>query len=91
MIRDATVVFSRRVSDALPASAVNPIDGTNVIAVVRDGRLKRIPVAAGVEQNGLRAVSDVAESEDVVAAAMLLFNEGDEVRTSRSEPQAPAS
>lgn len=80
MIRDATVVFSRRVSDALPASAVNPIDGTNAIAAVRDGRLVRLPVAAGVEQNGLRAVSGVAVDEQVVEKAMLLFNEGDEVR-----------
>ncbi len=80
MIRDATVVFSRRVSDALPASAVNPIDGTNCLAAVRGGRLVRLPVAAGVEQNGLRAVSGVADDEQVVEKAMLLFNEGDEVR-----------
>ena len=80
MIRDATVVFSRRVSDALPASAVNPIDGTNCLAAVRGGRLVRLPVAAGVEQNGLRAVSGVAADERIVEKAMLLFNEGDEVR-----------
>ncbi len=80
MIRDATVVFSRRVSDALPASAVNPVDGTNGVAVVRGGRLVRLPVEAGVEQNGLRAVSGVAEDEQVVEKAMLLFNEGDKVR-----------
>ena len=82
MIRDATVVFSRRVSDALPVSAVNPIDGTNCLAAVRGGRLVRLPVAAGVEQNGLRAVSGVAADEQVVEKAMLLFNEGDEVRVS---------
>lgn len=83
MIRDATVVFSRRVSDALPASAVNPIDGTNRLAAVRGGRLVRLPVAAGVEQNGLRAVSGVAADEQVVEKAMLLFNEGDEVRVAQ--------
>ena len=80
MLRDAHVVFSRRVSDALPASAVNPFGGTNCVVVVRDGKLKRVPVVAGVAQNGLRAVSGVAESEVVVKAASLLFSEGDEVR-----------
>ena len=85
MIRDATVVFSRRVSDALPASAVNPINGTNSLAVVRDGRFMRLAVEAGVEQNGLRAVSGVAEGEQVVEKAMLLFNEGDEVRVVEGE------
>ena len=80
MLRDAEVVFSRRVSDALPVSAVNPFDGTNGIVVVRDGKLKRIPVEAGVSQNGRRAVSGVAENEVVVKAASLLFSEGDAVR-----------
>lgn len=82
MIRDATVVFAQTTSDALPAAAVNPINGTNCIAVVRDGRIAVVPVTAGVEQNGMRAVRGVPPDADVVAAAMLLFNEGDEVRTS---------
>ena len=81
MIRDATVVFARTTSDALPAAAVNPLNGTNCVAVVRGGRLAVLPVAAGVEQNGMRAVRGVPSDADVVAAAMLLFNEGDEVRT----------
>lgn len=81
MIRDATVVFARTTSDALPAAAVNPLNGTNCVAVVRGGRLAVLPVAAGVEQNGMRAVRGVPPDADVVAAAMLLFNEGDEVRT----------
>ena len=81
MIRDATVVFARTTSDALPAAAVNPLNGTNCVAVVRGGRLVVLPVAAGVEQNGMRAVRGVPPDADVVAAAMLLFNEGDEVRT----------
>ena len=81
MIRDATVVFARTTSDALPAAAVNPLNGTNCVAVVRGGRLAALPVAAGVEQNGMRAVRGVPPDADVVAAAMLLFNEGDEVRT----------
>lgn len=81
MIRDATVVFARTTSDALPAAAVNPLNGTNCVAVVRGGRLVVLPVAAGVEQNGMRAVRGVSPDADVVAAAMLLFNEGDEVRT----------
>lgn len=81
MIRDATVVFARTMSDALPAAAVNPLNGTNCVAVVRGGRLAVLPVAAGVEQNGMRAVRGVPPDADVVAAAMLLFNEGDEVRT----------
>ena len=42
---------------------------------------QELPVAAGVEQNGMRAVRGVPPDADVVAAAMLLFNEGDEVRT----------
>lgn len=81
MIRDATVVFARTTSDALPAAAVNPLNGTNCVAVVRGGRLAVLPIAAGVEQNGMRAVRGVPPDTDVVAAAMLLFNEGDEVRT----------
>lgn len=81
MIRDATVVFARTTSDALPAAAVNPLNGTNCVAVVRGGRLAVLPVAAGVEQDGMRAVRGVPPDADVVAAAMLLFNEGDEVRT----------
>lgn len=81
MIRDATVVFARTTSDALPAAAVNPVNGTNCVTVVRGGRLVRLPVAAGVERNGLRAVRGVPPDAEVVAAAMLLFNEGDEVRT----------
>ena len=81
MIRDATVVFAHTTSDALPAAAVNPLNGTNCVAVVRGGRLAVLPVAAGVEQNGMRAVRGVPPDADVVAAAMLLFNEGDEVRT----------
>lgn len=81
MIRDATVVFARTTSDALPAAAVNPLNGTNCVAVVRGGRLAVLPVAAGVEQDGMRAVRGVPSDADVVAAAMLLFNEGDEVRT----------
>ena len=81
MIRDATVVFARTTSDALPAAAVNPLNGTNCVAVVRGGRLAVLPVAADVEQNGMRAVRGVPSDADVVAAAMLLFNEGDEVRT----------
>lgn len=81
MIRDATVVFARTTSDALPAAAVNPLNGTNCVAVVRGGRLAVLPVAAGIEQNGMRAVRGVPPDADVVAAAMLLFNEGDEVRT----------
>lgn len=81
MIRDATVVFARTTSDALPAAAVNPLNGTNCVAVVRGGRLAVLPVAADVEQNGMRAVRGVPPDADVVAAAMLLFNEGDEVRT----------
>ena len=80
MIRDATVVFARTTSDALPAAAVNPVNGTNCVTVVRGGRLVRLPVAAGVERNGLRAVRGVPPDAEVVAAAMLLFNEGDEVR-----------
>lgn len=80
MIRDATVVFAHTTSDALPAAAVNPVNGTNCVTVVRGGRLVRLPVAAGVEQNGMRAVRGVPPDADVVAAAMLLFNEGDEVR-----------
>lgn len=83
MIRDATVVFARTTSDALPAAAVNPLNGTNCVAIVRDGRLAVLPVAAGVERNGLRAVRGVPPDADVVAAAMLLFNEGDEVRVAR--------
>ena len=81
MIRDATVVFARTTSDALPPAAVNPLNGTNCVAVVRGGRLAVLPVAAGVEQDGMRAVRGVPPDADVVAAAMLLFNEGDEVRT----------
>ena len=42
---------------------------------------QELPVAAGVEQDGMRAVRGVPPDADVVAAAMLLFNEGDEVRT----------
>ena len=80
MLRDAEIVFSRRISDALPVSAVNPFDGTNGIVVVRDGKLKRIPVEAGVSQNGRRAVEGISEDEVVVKAASLLFSEGDEVR-----------
>ena len=81
MIRDATVVFARTTSDALPAAAVNPLNGTNCVAVVRGGRLAVLPVTAGAEQDGMRAVHGVPPDADVVAAAMLLFNEGDEVRT----------
>ena len=83
MIRDATVVFAHTVSDALPAAAVKPLNGTNCVAVVRDGRLALLPVAAGVERNGLRAVRGVPPAAEVVAAALLLFNEGDEVRVAR--------
>ena len=91
MIRDATVVFARTVSDALPAAAVNPVDGTNCVAIVRGGRLVRLPVAAGVERNGLRAVRGVPPDAEVVAAAMLLFNAGDEVRVVRGSDKRDTS
>jgi len=83
MIADCEVVFARRRSQAVPATAVALRGGSDVLFKVADGKAVRVAVEAGSTANGLREIVSptLAPDDAIITEGMLLVNEGDEVRT----------
>ena len=86
MIVDCEIVFARRRSQAVPTTAVALRGGTDALFKVADGKVVRVPVAAGLTNGDLREIlsPELADGDEIILEGMLLVNEGDEVRTSHA-------
>jgi len=82
MICDCDVVFARRRSQAVPATAVALRGGSDAVFRVVGGKAVRMAVKAGVTAGGLREIVSptIAPDDAIIVEGMLLVNEGDEVR-----------
>jgi len=82
MLVDCRIVFARRKGQALPASAVARRGGSDCVFAVKDGKVTRINVEAGLETDGWREILKPALTDEtkIILEGMLLVNEGDEVR-----------
>jgi len=91
MLLDGEVVFAERKGQGLPASAVADRGGGDCVFVVKDGRVGRLVVEAGLETDGWREIVKPALSDDVkiILEGMLLVSQGDEVRTREQPPSKP--
>jgi len=85
MIADCRVVFARRRSQAVPATAVVLRDGSDALYKVVGGKVVRLPVIAGVTAGGLREIVSpvLAPGDAIIVEGMLLVNAGDDVRTQK--------
>jgi len=85
MIANCEVVFARRRSQAVAATAVALRGGSDAVFKVVDGKVVRVAVEAGATANGLREIvaPKLATEDAIVVEGMLLVNEGDEVREKR--------
>lgn len=84
MLVDGRVVFARRKGQAVPATAVALRGGKESLFKVVDGKVVRVAVEAGLEQDGWREIRAprLADTDALIVEGMLLVNEGDEVRVS---------
>jgi len=83
MLVDCRIVFARRKGQALPAAAVARRGGGDCVFAVKEGKVTRITVEAGLEADGWREIVSPVLTDDakIILEGMLLVNEGDEVRT----------
>lgn len=82
MLVDGRVIFVRRKGQAVPATAVALRGGKESVFMVVDGKVVRVAVEAGLEQDGWREILSprLADADALIVEGMLLVNEGDEVR-----------
>lgn len=80
MFVEAEIIVSRRVSLAVPVTAVGSDNGTATVMRVRDGVVERVAIETGIRDGGyIEVVSGLTGGDLVVAKAGSFVSDGDRI------------
>lgn len=92
LFASALITTERREGLTVPATAVSSEGGASHVLVVRDGRVERREVVAGLLWQGRREILEgLDEGETVIARAGAFFRDGDPVHAIREGDAATAA